>query len=245
MHDGQEPGVAPLGVDGMLVSFGAQLTEAANRAALAFGAAVDRADLPGLAEVSVALTSVHLRYDVLRVDPAQMTEALRALLAERDWTQAALAQGRRLWRVPTVFGSDLAPQLDDAAALAGLDREAAIASLCAAPLRVQTIGFAPGQPYLGQLPPAWDIPRQTGLTAQVPMGALAVAIRQLVLFSVSTPTGWRHLGQTALRLFRPDAPEPFLLRPGDEVLFDPVSRDAYARLCAAPDGGAQCSRIPA
>lgn len=70
------------------------------------------------------------------MDPAQIRAALSALLAERDWWQAPLPEGRRLWRVPAVFGTDLAPQLT----------EAAIASLCAAPLRVQTIGFAPGQP---------------------------------------------------------------------------------------------------
>ena len=88
---------------------------------------------------------------------------------------------------------------------------------------MQTIGFAPGMPNLGELPEAWNIPRQTALTAQVPAGGLCVAIRQLVLFPVATPTGWRHIGQTALRLFRPETEEPFILRPGDEVLFEPVS----------------------
>lgn len=244
MRDAQEAIVAPLGVDGMLVSFGDQLTEGANRAALAFGAAAQAADLPGLLEVAAALTSVHLRYDVLRVDPKQMHAALQTLLEGQDWAQAALPRGRRIWRVPAIFGTALAPQLDEAAELAGLTPDAAIASLCAAPLRVQTIGFAPGQPYLGQLPPAWDIPRQTELTPQVPIGALAVAIRQMVLFSVDTPTGWRHVGQTGSRLFRPESPDPFLLRPGDEVLFQPAPHDAYARLCAAPDGGATSERIP-
>ena len=95
---------------------------------------------------------------------------------------------------------------------------------------MQTIGFAPGQPYLGELPEAWDIPRQTALTDRVPIGALTVAIRQLVLFSVSTPTGWRHIGQTAFRPFRPDAETPFVLRPGDEVIFEATDRECYERL---------------
>ena len=114
--------------------------------------------------------------------------------------------------------------------MAGLSPDQAIAALCAAPLRVQAIGFAPGQPYLGQLPPEWDLPRQTGLTPQVPEGALAVAIRQMVLFSVSTPTGWRHVGQTALPLFRPDQPEPFTLRPGDDVQFVAVTREEFENI---------------
>ena len=106
--------------------------------------------------------------------------------------------------------------------------------------RRRRLGFAPGQPYLGELPPAWDIPRQTGLTPKVPVGALTVAIRQLVLFAVSTPTGWRHIGQTGFRAFRPESDTPFVLNPGDEVIFEPVSRDDHERLSGTgPDGGAK------
>jgi len=109
---------------------------------------------------------------------------------------------------------------------------------------VQTIGFAAGQPYLGELDDAWNIPRQTELTERVPEGALTVAIRQLVLFSVSTPTGWRHVGQTGFRLFRPESETPFVLRPGDEVIF--VKTDAerlHNMRNDGPDGGATCEDL--
>ena len=152
---------------------------------------------------------------------------------------ADLPEGRRLWRIPTVYGTDLAPQLAEAAEAAGLTPEAAAQEIASTRVRVQTIGFAPGQPYLGELPEAWDIPRQTALTERVPIGALTVAIRQLVLFSVSTPTGWRHIGQTAFRPFRPDAETPFVLRPGDEVIFEATDRETYERLREdGTDGGA-------
>lgn len=238
------PRVSPLGVDGLLVSFGDQLSEAANRAALAFRAALDSESLAGIEETSTSLTSAYLRFDLARTDHAQLRAALAPLLASRDWFQAGLPHGRRLWHVPAAFDVTVAPQFEEAAALAGLTPAAAVEMICAAPLRVQTIGFAPGQPYLGELPKDWDIPRQKGLTPHVPEGALVVAIRQMVLFSVATPTGWRHIGQTALRLFKPDRADPFLLRPGDEVLFQPVSSDALEKIRAtAKDGGAVAERV--
>ena len=224
------PVVHTIGVDGMLISFSDTLDEAANRAALAFREALEDAGLQGVLETSTSLASVYLRFDLRAVEHKVMRSALDALLRQNDWYETPLPSGRTLWRVPAVFGTDLAPQLDEAAAMAGLSPDQAIAALCAAPLRVQAIGFAPGQPYLGQLPPEWDLPRQTGLTPQVPEGALAVAIRQMVLFSVSTPTGWRHVGQTALPLFRPDQPEPFTLRPGDDVQFVAVTREEFENI---------------
>ena len=238
------PRIRTAGYDGFLVSFADHLSEPANRAALAFRAALDAAGWAGVEETSTSLTSAYLRFDPLWKPHAEVQALLADLLATQDWFAAALPTGRRLWRVPTVYGTDRAPQLAEAAAAAGVTPEAAIETLSTTRVRVQTIGFAAGQPYLGELPPAWDIPRQTALTPRVPVGALTVAIRQLVLFSVSTPTGWRHIGQTGFRLFRPESDAPFVLRPGDEVLFEQVTGDTLDRLAATgPDGGATAEPI--
>jgi KipI family sensor histidine kinase inhibitor len=239
------PRLAPLGTDGLLVSFGDRLDDAANRAALSFRAAADGAGIGGLAETATSLASVYLRFEGAPADIEMATEKVRQLMHHRDWLRAELPQGRRLWRIPCVFGTDLAPQLDEAATAAGLSAEAAVRSITSTRLRVQTIGFAPGQPYLGELPPEWDIPRQSRLTDRIPIGALCVAIRQMVLFTVSTPTGWRHVGQTAFSGFRPEAATPFVLAAGDEVEFHAVSADDLSRMAAAgPDGGSTAEPLP-
>lgn len=234
------PRLRTVGVDGLLISFGDTLSEPANRAALAFRSALETAAIAGVEETSASLVSAYLRFDPVRTDHDTLRPALAEILAGRNWYEAPLPQGRRLWRIPTVYGTDLAPELGAAARAAGLSPEAAIANLGQARVRVQTIGFAPGQPYLGALDPAWNIPRRQTLTPRVPEGALVLAIRQFVLFSVSTPTGWWHVGQCAFRSFRPEAKAPFVLRPGDEVIFEPVTRAQLEALRAAgPDGGAR------
>ncbi|GAB4534575.1 MAG: 5-oxoprolinase subunit PxpB [Ruegeria sp.] len=237
------PIIRTAGVDGLLISFAAALSEPANRAALAFRAALEAEGWAGVQETSSSLVSAFVRFDPLGLSHAALHRQVQALLDQHDWYAADLPGGRRFWRVPTVFGTDLAPQLGQAAQAAGLSQAEAIRSLSEARVRVQTIGFAPGQPYLGQLPPAWDIPRQKELTPRVPEGALVVALRQLVLFSVTTPTGWQHVGQTAIRLFQPDASEPFLLRPGDEVQFTPTDPESLAQMSSDPRGGAGCEAL--
>ncbi|WP_425099187.1 5-oxoprolinase subunit B family protein [Tropicibacter sp. S64] len=231
------PLIASVGLDGLLVRFGETLEEPANRAALAFRAALETENPEGVEECSTSLVSCFVRFDPLAVAPEDLTARLRLILERQDWYAADLPAGRRLLRIPTVYGTELAPQLEEAAALAGMSAEEAVKSLSQAQVRVTAIGFAPGQPYMGTLPEAWAIPRQTALTPQVPVGALVVAIRQLVLFSVTTPTGWRHVGQTAVKLFQPQSETPFLLRPGDEVRFPSVSREAYERMKGDPMGG--------
>ncbi|MEZ5912265.1 MAG: carboxyltransferase domain-containing protein [Paracoccaceae bacterium] len=239
------PQLGNAGVDGILLRFSDRLSEPANRAALAFRAALEAAMWPEISESATSLVSVYLRFDPVEHDRDRLIARLSEMAGRQDWFAAPLPPGRRLWRIPTAYGGAMAPQLAEAADAAGLTPEAAVAELSTTRVRVQTLGFAPGQPYLGELPPNWNIPRQSALTPRVPVGALVVAIRQLVLFSASTPTGWRHVGQTAFRAFRPESDTPFVLKPGDEVVFEPAAADDIAaRIGDDGDGGARSELLP-
>ncbi|QDC11233.1 allophanate hydrolase subunit 1 [Oceanicola sp. D3] len=232
MMDGViKPEVLPLGQDGVLVRFARAVSPEASAAVARFAAEAE-----GLAEeVAPALASVLLRFDPARVTRPEVVSAVEALLNTHDWQALADPAPRRLWRVPVALDG---AQLTEAAEMAGLSVEDAIKELTAAELRVRAIGFSPGMPYLGYLPEHWNIPRQTELTPKVPAGALVVAVRQLVLFPSESVTGWRMIGRCAFRPFRRGAAEPFVLRAGDAVRFDPVSADELDALQDQPLGGA-------
>lgn len=236
------PRVQTVGLCGVIVTFAGAMSDTANRAALAFRAAVDAADWPEVNETTMSLVSVFVLADLVEVQPEALTEKLTDLLQQRDWYAAPLPEGRTLWRIPTVYGGEMAPQLEEAAEAAGITADEAIAEISTSRVRVITIGFAPGQPYLGELSERWDIPRQQALSKSVPAGALVVAIRQLVVFTAATPTGWRHIGQTAFQNFRQSSPKPFALNPGDEIVFPAVSSAELETTRTADlsgDGGAE------
>ena len=218
------PLIRTVGLTGMLVTFGDRLSNDANRAALAFRDAVDAARIDGVAETSTSLVSAFVLFDPSRLPRKTLESRLRGLIASRDWFGSRQAASQRLWRIKVSFDSDHAPHLEEIADLVGQSPEAAINQLLATRVRVMTIGFAPGQPYLGTLPPNWDFPRLSDLTPQVPAGSLVVALRQLVLFTNDAPTGWRQIGQTAFRTFDPASDTPFRLRTGDESSSGSIGR---------------------
>ena len=231
------PQIRTVGLSGLLITFAGEMSEPANRAALAFRAEVAAQDWPEVCETSCSLVSTFVEFDFARTRAEALTEKPHTLLTTRNWFAAPLPKGRTLWHVPTVYGTDLAPQLEEAAEAAGVDPDTAIRELSTSRVRVLTIGFAPGQPYMGELSETWNIPRQQALTKSVPAGALVVAIRQLIIFTNASPTGWRHIGQTAFRTFRPDAPQPFALAPGDELVFPSVTQAELAQFRAKDDSG--------
>jgi inhibitor of KinA len=237
------PQIRTVGLSGILVTFAAAMNEPANRAALALRAAIDTQDWPEVTETSTSLVSTFLAVDLATTPVEAMEERLEDILKSRDWLAAPLPQGRTLWHVPTLYGTDLAPQLEEAAEVAGVDPDAAIKELSTSRVRVLTIGFAPGQPYMGELSETWNIPRQTGLTKSVPPGALIIAIKQLIIFTNAAPTGWRHIGQTAFKNFRPDQPNPFSLSPGDELVFPSIDRATFDKLSASDTNGGASSEV--
>ncbi|MCF6306006.1 MAG: allophanate hydrolase subunit 1 [Rhodobacteraceae bacterium] len=222
------PAIAPMGIDGLLVRFADKLSESANREALGFRSALAQDPLAGVEEVAAALASVYLRFDPAKSSYETLHAALEIRL-KQVWGSTWKTPARR-WHIPTVYGGEHGPQLAEVAALAGMSEQAAIAQISATPLRVMSLGFAPGQPYLGLLPKAFDLPRQSSLSKEVPAGALTLAIRQCVLFASPAPTGWRYIGQTRFKAFHPESDTPFPLRPGDELVFFPVSIDDLSRL---------------
>ena len=235
------PVIRDIGLTAMLVSFAGDLSEAANRAALAYRVALEALGLEGVAETSTSLASVFVRFDPFVISHADLTDHLQGLIAGRDWYAAPLPGGRTLWRIPVVIGGDHGPEFEEAAELAGLSPDQARSEIADSRVRVLTLGFAPGQPYMGQLPEHWNIPRMTKLNPQVPGASLVVAIRQLIIFGGPAPTGWRHIGQTAFRCFRPDMSQPFALTPGDEVTFRAISSEELVDIAADNgdgDGGA-------
>lgn len=232
------PRIADVGFGGILVTFSDVLSDTANNAALAFRAAIDALALKGVIETSTSLTSTFVSYDPLILARDELSRTLQNLVESQNWGSAVLTMHRKRWLIPAVFGGDVyGPQLKEASELAGVTPERAVAEICSNPLRVLTLGFAPGQPYLGSLPAHWDIPRQSGLTKRVPVGAITVAIRQIVLFAASTPTGWRQVGACGFQGFRPQSEEPFAFSPGDEVLFRSVEADEYEDILSRDRSG--------
>ncbi len=236
--------ILPLGQDGILLRCGDGTRPQAD-AALALAAQIRQGDLPAVTEVASSLASVLVRFDPTRTNRSALTDRLRDLT--RNPASAPTPGVTRVWTIPVSLGGDAGPQLTDAAHLAGRSVAQAVHDMTTADLAVLAIGFAPGQPYIGTLPAAWDLPRQTELTPQVPAGALVVALRQLVLFANPSPTGWAWIGTTAFAPFRTDRADPFALATGDRIRFSLTDADTITRLRHdATDGlgGATCRTLP-
>jgi KipI family sensor histidine kinase inhibitor len=95
---------------------------------------------------------------------------------------------------------------------------------------VYMLGFLPGFPYMGDLPPELALPRLADPRLRVPPGSISIATSLTAIYPFESPGGWHLIGATPLRLFDLQRSKPALLAPGDAVLFQPVDRAHYEQI---------------
>lgn len=211
------PTIAPLGEQAILIRFGTQLSDAANRCAVACARRL-RAEPPaGAVEIAASLVSVLVRYDARRFTYEQLAGDLRLMLAT---LRAGEADSGRRHLLQAAFGGEAGPDLEEVAGALGLAPDAFIARHNAAPLRVLSTGFAPGFVYCGLHEEALRVPRRATVRPAVPAGTLLFAAGQTAITATAVPTGWHVIGSTTFRNFDPQSSPPTVLAEGDEISFE-------------------------
>jgi inhibitor of KinA len=210
----------PLGDQAVLAYF------ADEAAALRYAAAVRRDSAPWLVDVVPAYASVAVFFDPDRCDYGAAADHLRRL-AGRAGRSPAPPEGRR-HVIPCCY--EMGPDLARVAREAGLSADDVIRLHAGTEYVVYAIGFCPGFPYLGYLPPPLcGVPRLPAPRLRVEAGSVGLTGRQTGIYTQARPGGWNLVGRTPLALVDV-ADGYFPLRAGDRVRFARIDEGEYRRL---------------
>jgi KipI family sensor histidine kinase inhibitor len=218
----------------LVVEFGRIIDPKLNRHVHNLARKLEELALPGFVECIPSYRSLLISFDPLLLSG----EKLMAVCEELVLQARSLDQDDPLViEVPTLYGGEGGPDLQDVATLVGLSVDEVIAIHSSAAYQVYMIGFMPGYPYLGGLDERLAVPRLKVPRTKVRGGTVAIAEKQAGIYSVTSPGGWRLIGHTPLRLYTPEVDPPCLLKAGNFVRFRPVSQEEYLAISAAISEG--------
>jgi inhibitor of KinA len=129
--------------------------------------------------------------------------------------------------IPVCYDPEFALDLDHVAQHAQMSPKEVVDLHRATDYHVNCIGFTPGFPYLAGLPEKLATPRRATPRKEIPAGSVAIGGRQSGIYSLRSPGGWNVIGRTPLRLFDPQKNPPALLRAGDRLRFQAISRQEF------------------
>ncbi|MBB3108495.1 inhibitor of KinA [Paenibacillus phyllosphaerae] len=230
----------PLGDAAVLIRLGDMIDRRTNERVNAIMAKLAQDPIPGMIECVPAYTSVTVHYDPIRVHKlhtravqpsGSLYDSVCAMLEERMASIGPAAQAAsRIVEIPVLYGGEQGPDLQYVADYHGLSVEEVVQLHSGGDYLVYMIGFAPGFPYMGGLPPRLATPRRATPRTTIPAGSVGIGGAQTGVYSLATPGGWHIIGRTPLALFRPDGTPPSYLAAGDSVKFRSISEEEYDQL---------------
>ncbi|MDI3256915.1 MAG: 5-oxoprolinase subunit PxpB [Kyrpidia sp.] len=216
--------IHPLGDSAAVVRFGSDVDPGIHARVMAFVSHLEADPIPGMVECVPAFTTVAVFYDPIQMTYAEVEECLRERISA---VSVAVARPARVVEIPVCYGGEFGPDLEHVAAHNGLTAEEVIRIHTAPEYMVYAIGFSPGFPYLGGMSEKIATPRLPSPRLAVPAGTVGIAGRQTGVYPIETPGGWRLIGRTPVRLFRPEEYPPSLLVAGDKVRFRAIGLDEF------------------
>jgi inhibitor of KinA len=205
----------------------AALVYLANEAeALAFAARARDCRASWLVDVVQAYTSVAVYFDLEQTDFTTVNQRISELTEGLQNSDPLPPSAERV--IPCCY--ELALDLERVIDATGVKAEEIIRLHTATGYTVYAIGFCPGFPYLGYLPPALcGVPRLPSPRLQVPAGSVGLTGRQTGIYPEARPGGWNIIGRTPLELVNV-ADGYFPLRTGDRVRFERIDEVDFRRL---------------
>lgn len=199
------------GEHGLLLEF-ASLAEA-----MGMRAALERAPIQGVTDVSSGARTLMLRFDPALTDRRAVEAAVAALAARKPVPGSRLsATGGAPVEIPVVYDG---PDLADTAALLGLSVDGLVAEHTSRTWVCAFAGFAPGFGYLVSDGPGLDVPRLEVPRTRVPVGAVGLAGEFSGVYPRESPGGWRLIGRTELPMWSLERTPPAAVPVGAAVRF--------------------------
>jgi len=217
----------PASDQSLIVYFGERITLQAHQEVVQLVRLLQSEPVSGIRNLHPAYCSLLVKFDPLQLRHGDVEATLRTYL---DRVERIPISEPHLIEIPVCYGGEYGPDLAEVCALQGLTQTQTIDLHTSVDYVVYFLGFVPGFAYLGQLPDALVTPRLPVPRRTVPPGSVGIAGSQTGVYPFATPGGWRLLGRTPMKMFRPDETALSRLTIGDRVRFVPISPEQFLAL---------------
>ncbi|MBX9781995.1 MAG: 5-oxoprolinase subunit PxpB [Chitinophagaceae bacterium] len=224
--------IISLSESALLISFGNEINLQLHDEVMKAKKLIEEMKFEGFIETVPAYNSLAVYYNPLLIEQKEKTIALtvekkiREILNGNNPTIKQSGNQTQMI-IPVCYDDEFGIDLDELSQALQLSKEEIIQLHSSRTYKVFMTGFTPGFPYMGILDEKLITKRKTQPRLKVDAGAVAIAGNQTGIYPSATPGGWNIIGRTPLKLLDTTKANPFLLKAGDEVKFEVITKDEF------------------
>ena len=229
--------IYPLNEQSLTIEFGQEINPAVNDRVMALHHALQKEPFRGYMESVPSYTTLTVYYDLFLItkEEGSRSASVRQFVVDQiseKLTLLATAAPSELpvLEIPVCYDLSMAPDLPWVAEYCRLSIPEIIDLHSGNTYRVYMIGFIPGFPYLGLLPPKLEVPRKIKPALSVAAGSVALAGRQTGIYPFNIPGGWQVIGRTPYGLFDVNRDPCCSVEAGRQIRFVPITLAEFKEL---------------
>lgn len=216
--------IRALGDDSFLLRWDNRIAPTVHRKVMAFYRRLQASPIPGVLDLVPAYADLKVHYDPEIIQHSELYKLLTDFPEEPD---RADTDESTLYQIPVVYGGVYGPDLSHVLQSIGLRKKKMIELHTEREYLIYMLGFTPGFPYLGGMNKKIACHRKEKPALKIPAGSVGIAGSQTGIYPIDSPGGWQIIGRTPVRLFNPEKPDPFLVKPGDRIRFYQIQESEF------------------
>ena len=219
-----------LGDAAVTIQFGLDITRELNQQVSAFINSLEEeiimGYLPEIIEYVPAVSSATIYFNP-ECNQADLISSLKRISTKSINNQQIGSN----WELPICFDPSFLNDLNEISEKLEINPLEIQKKFCKSILQVFMIGFMPGFPFMGTIPPELSMPRKSSPRTHVPSQSVAIAGKMCGIYPWDSPGGWNLLGKTPVPLFdQNNHIRPTLLRSGDTVSWKPITLPEFKEI---------------
>jgi inhibitor of KinA len=229
--------IYPLNERAITIELGETISEDVHRRVMSVRDEIHHNPIKGILDVVTAYTTVTIYFDPNLIRNSTLAgktplEKMKQFVSEKASNAKDVynSPDTLIVSIPVCYHHDFAFDLEWVASHHQTTSEEIVRRHTDQTFTVFMIGFTPGFPYMGILPPGLESPRKQNPRIQVPAGSVGLAGKQTGIYPFATPGGWQIIGRTPMKLFDSSSSSPSLLKPGDKVRFEAISKEQFTTM---------------
>ncbi len=218
--------IIPVGDQALSIEFPNKIDAKVNQRVQLLARKISTAKYSGVRTVIPAYHTLLVNFDAAVTSFQGLFKELHPVV---DQSLSQELPARKAWKLPVCYDEKFGPDLKDLAQFAGMSVSDVIKLHTGQTYLIYFLGFLPGFAYMAGVDKKIAMPRLAKPRITIPAGSIGIAGSQTGFYPVSSPGGWRLIGQTPLKLYHKEDPQ-FFYQPGDYFQFTPISLKSFEEI---------------